>query len=143
MNYISLSEIIAYLIVFIIFMIPIITDFLVLRKYASTHDTLFYTIGKIALYIAYPFFIIYFLDFIKVSDPNAGWSDFTSPDALNQDVVEYVAWFLLVGGMTAILVAKYKLLNFFQVRNLARAWSLLLEIFYIPFILGALLIALW
>jgi hypothetical protein len=88
---------------------------------------LLYTFFKLAIYIAYPIFVVLFLKLIR--------HDF------NCQTAENVAWFLLVGGVVSLLIAKYKTLKFFGFKN--PFWLLLVEVLYFPYILFAFLIALW
>ena len=138
----SVAIITIFLITLLVFIIPIVIDFLALRKTASLHDNLIYTLIKTALYIAYPFFIVYFIDYIKIPDPNAEWGGFiNSPYAINQGLVDYVTLFLSIGGISSLFFAKYKVLRFFEVKHVVLLCFV--EFFYIPFLLVALLLALW
>ncbi len=122
-----IKTIIVFSSIFVLFIIPIITDFIALRKHASLHDKLFYTSFKLTIYIAYLIFIVLFLKLIR--------------NNFNYQIAENTAWVLLVGGVASLLIAKYKALRFFGINN--PLWLLLVEILYFPYILFALLIALW
>ncbi len=125
--YLTPKSMIIYDIASIIFIIPIITDFIALRKHASLHDKLFYSFFKLTIYIAYLIFIVLFLEFIR--------NDF------NHQIAENTAWVLLVGGMASLLIAKHKTLRFFGINN--PLWLLIVEVLYFPYIFFAFLIALW
>ncbi len=137
----SIAAIIISLFAFILFTTPIIADFNKLKKHISLHDNVIYTGIKTLIYIGYPYFFVFFISIIRIPDPNAEWGDFCSPDALNQDVVEYVAWFLFIGGIAALMYAKYRIFQFFEVK--LPIVYLLFELFYAPFVFMAMVIALW
>ena len=120
-----LTEVIA---VFIIFSIPLITDFFELRRHISNNNNLIYTFIKTATYIFYPFFIVYFLDVVKIL-----WH--------NRDTTENYAWLLFYGGMVALIFSKYKILKYFGLKN--TLWLLMIELFYAPFILITILLYFW
>ena len=136
----SIEAIIIYLFLFILFTTPIIADFNKLKKHISLHDNVIYTGAKTIIYLSYPFFIGFFINTIRIHDPNANWGGFGTPDALNQDVVEYVAWFLFIGGIAALMYAKYRIFQFFEVK--IPIVYLLLELFYVPFVFAAMVFAL-
>ena len=77
----------------IIFLIPIITDFVEFSCYVKPARNLVYILIKTAVYILYPFFIVYFLDFVKMT-----WH--------NGDITENFAWLLFLGGIIALMFAK-------------------------------------
>ncbi len=112
----------------IIFLIPIITDFVEFSCYVKTTHNLIYILIKAAVYILYPFFIVYFLDFVKIL-----WND--------RDTTENFAWFLFFGGIIALLFAKYKVLKYFEIKTIV--YLLLVEIFYIPIILITVVLYFW
>jgi len=113
---------------FLIFLIPIITDFVEFSCYVKTTHNLIYILIKTAVYILYPFFIVYFLDFVQMT-----WH--------NRDITENFACFLFFGGIIALLFAKYKALKYFGIRTIV--YLLLVEIFYIPFILITAVLYFW
>ena len=137
----SIATIIISLFEFILFTTPIFADFNKLKKNISLHDNVIYTSAKTIIYLGYPFFIGFFINIIRIADPNAEWGDFCSPDALNQDVVEYVAWFLFIGGIAVLMYVKYRIFQFFEVK--IPIVYLLFELFYAPFVFAAVVIALW
>jgi len=113
---------------FLIFLIPIITDFIEFSCYIKTSRNLIYILIKTAVYILYPFFIVYFLDFVKIL-----WND--------RDTTENFAWLLFYGGIIALLFAKYKTLKYFGIKTIV--FLLLVEIFYIPFLLITVVLYFW
>jgi hypothetical protein len=113
---------------FIIFLIPIITDFVEFSCYVKASRNLIYIFIKTAVYILYPFFIVYFLDFVKMT-----WH--------NRDITENFAWFLFFGGIIALMFAKYKALKYFEIKTIV--YLLLVEIFYIPIIYITVVIYFW
>ena len=113
---------------FLIFLIPIITDFVEFSCYVKTTRNLIYILIKTAVYILYPFFIVYFLDFVQMT-----WH--------NRDLTENFAWFLFFGGIIVLLFAKHKALKYFGIKTII--YLLLVEIFYIPIILITVVLYFW
>ncbi len=112
----------------IIFLIPIITDFVEFSCYVKTAHNLVYILIKIAVYTLYPFFIVYFLDIVKMT-----WND--------RDITENFAWLLFLGGIIALMFAKYKAMKYFGIKTIV--YLLLVEIFYIPIILLTVMLYFW
>ncbi len=113
---------------FLIFLIPIITDFVEFSCYVKTAHNLVYILIKTVVYILYPFFIVYFLDFVKKT-----WH--------NGDTTENFAWLLFLGGIIAVMFAKYKAMKYFGIKTIV--YLLLVEIFYIPIILLTIVLYFW
>ena len=126
---------------FVVFIIPIMVDYNVLQKYADRKFVKFYTIIKTLIYIAYPLFIVAYLNLIIVGSPNPQWRDYSVPATYNQSTIEFMAMFLLVVGFMSLLIAKYLVLSSINARMPIA--KLFIEILYFPFIVAAMLIALW
>ena len=114
--------------IIVVVLILIITDVIELSCYISNYQNLIYTFLKIAFYILYPIFIVYFLDVVKIL-----WH--------NRDTTENYAWLLFYGGMVALIFSKYKILKYFGLKN--TLWLLMIELFYAPFILITILLYFW
>ncbi len=117
------------LIALLFFIIPIITDFMILKKTASIRDNLIYTFIKTVFYFTYPFFIVYFVDYYRTSNLR----DIISMDS--------AGWFLLFGGLATLVFAKYIVFKFFKVKDCD--WALFVEIIYAPFLFAIILLAFW
>ena len=131
-------------VVFAIFALPIITDFLILRKQTTLHDNLIYTTLKTVIYITFlflPIFIIHILKFIYIVNPNASWDDNTSIYFLNHYTVDYTLWLLFIGGMAVLLFAKSIALQYLDIKQ--NVLLLLDEVFYAPFLFITVFLALW
>ena len=109
----------------VILLIPIITDFVEFSCYIKTVHNLIYTLIKTAIYILYPFFIVYFLDFVSMH-----WH--------NRDITENFAWGLFYGGTITLMFAKYKVMKYFGKKTIV--YLLLVEIYYIAILLLTILL---
>ena len=138
---IGLSSILA---VFLVFVTPIITDFLILRKQITLRDSLIYTATKTIVYIAFlflPIFIIHILHLLFILNPNASWNDNSSIYFLNHYTVDYAFWFLFVGGMLTLLIIKSLALRYLEIKQ--NILLLFDEIFYAPFLFVVIFFSLW
>ena len=132
------------LVIFLIFITPIITDFLILRKQITLRENLIYTATKTIVYIAFlflPIFMIYILHLLFILNPNASWNDNSSIYFLNHYTVDYTFWFLFVGGMLTLLIIKSLALRYLNIKQ--NILLLLDEIFYAPFLLVVIFFSLW
>jgi len=132
------------LVVFLVFITPIITDFLILRKQITLRDNLIYTATKTVAYIAFlflPNFMIYILKLVFILNPNASWNDNSSIYFLNHYTVDYAFWFLFVGGMIGLLIIKYLALRHLKIKQ--NILLLFDEIFYTPFLFVSIFFSLW
>ena len=132
------------LVIFLIFITPIITDFLILRKQITLRDNLIYITTKTAVYIAFlflPIFIIHILHLLFILNPNASWNDNSSIYFLNHYTVDYAFWFLFVGGILALLIIKSLALRYLNIKP--NILLLLDEILYTPFLFVVIFFSLW
>lgn len=131
-------------VVFAVFVLPIITDFLILRKQITLHDNLIYAALKTVIYITFlflPIFIIHILEFIYIVNPNASWNDNTSIYFLNHYTVDYTLWLLFIGGMAVLLFVKSIALQYLDIKQ--NVLLFLDEVFYAPFLFVVVCISLW
>jgi hypothetical protein len=132
------------LVVFVLFITPIITDFLILRKQITLRDSLIYTATKTVVYIAFlflPIFIIDILHLLFILNPNASWNDNSSIYFLNHYTVDYTFWFLFFGGMLALIIIKSLALRYLKTKpNILLLFN---EIFYAPFLFVVIFFSLW
>ena len=137
----EVAFIIVSVIAFVVFITPILVDYNILKKYADTKFKNIYILIKALVYIVYPLFIVVYLNIIRVENLNPQWGDFSMPAAYNQSTIEFMAVFLLVVGFISLLIGKYMIFSSISVkRPIAK---LLIEVLYFPFIVAALLVALW
>jgi len=106
--------------IIVLFITPIITDFLILRKQITLHDNLIYTAAKTVVYITFlflPILIINILHLLFIINTNAFWNNDSSIYFLNHYTVEYTFWLLFVVVMLGILIIKSLALRHLEIKQ--------------------------
>jgi len=137
-------ESLSILAIFVLFITPIITDFLILRKQITLRDNLIYTAAKTVVYITFmflPIIIINILHLLFIINTNSYWNNDSSIYFLNHYTVEYTFWLLFVVVMLGILIIKSLALRHLEIKR--NILLLLDEIFYAPFLFVVIFFSLW